>query len=51
MGKQYSFQKKSSVVIYALVIVVILGAGLIAFQDIKVPSEHVSQSIEVSLDK
>ena len=44
-------EKNSKVFIYALAIALVLGVCLIVVQDIKVPSEHVSQSIEVVLDK
>lgn len=51
MKRQSFNQKNSKVFIYALAIAFVLGVCLIVVQDIKVPSEHVSQSIEVVLDK
>lgn len=51
MRKQSFNQNNSKVFIYALIIAVILGVCAIVVQDIKVPTEHVSNDIEVSLEK
>lgn len=51
MKRQSFNQKNSKVVIYALIIAFILGICAIIVQDIKVPTEHISQNIEVNLDK
>ncbi len=51
MRRQSINQKNSKVFIYALLISLILGVCVVVVQDINVPTTHVSQNIEVKLDK
>ena len=51
MKNYYSNKNNSKIIIYAVLVALVLGAGLIVVQDIKAPTEHISQNIEVKLDK
>lgn len=51
MKNYYSKQNNSKIIIYAIVLALVIGAGLIVVQDIQAPTEHVSQDVEVKLDK
>ena len=51
MRSQFKRQNNYKVVIYAVIIAVILGIGAVVFQDIDVPTEHMTQDIEVNLEK
>lgn len=51
MRRQSLNKSDSKIVFYAIGLVVILGIILVVVQDIKVPTEHVSQEIKVTLDK
>ena len=51
MRSQFKRQNNSKVFVYAVIIAIILGIGAIVMQDIKVPTEHITKKIEVSLDK
>lgn len=51
MRRQSFNQGHSKVWVYALVIALVLGVCLVVVQDIKVPTEHVTKDIEVSLEK
>ena len=51
MRNQFKRQSNSKIIIYAVVLVILLGIIAVILQDIKVPAEHVSQEIEVNLEK
>ncbi|MBR1756924.1 MAG: hypothetical protein IJ738_05120 [Alphaproteobacteria bacterium] len=51
MRSQFKRQTNSKVVVYAVVIAVILGICAVVMQEIKVPAEHITQEIEVDLEK
>ena len=51
MRSQFKRQTNSKVYVYAVVIALLLGVGAVVMQEIKVPTEHVVQVIEVDLDK
>lgn len=51
MKRQTFGNSNSKILIYALAIAFVLGVCLIIVQDIKVPTTHVSNEIEVNLDK
>jgi hypothetical protein len=51
MRSQFKRQTNSKVYIYAVAIALLLGVGAVVMQEIKVPTEHVVQVIEVDLDK
>lgn len=51
MRKTYSTTNNSKVIFYTVVLAVILGIGFVVVQDIKVPTEHISQEIAVKLEK
>lgn len=51
MNRQYLGQKKTNIVIYALIITFVLAACFVGLKDIKISTEHVSQNIEVTLNK
>jgi hypothetical protein len=51
MRNQFKRQTNSKIYIYAMVIALLLGVCAVVMQEIKVPTEHVVQEIEVDLDK
>ncbi len=51
MKSYYTKQNNSKIIIYAVALIIILGIGAIVVQDIDVSAEHVSQDIEVKLEK
>ena len=51
MRDSYIKQSKNKTVLYAILIVVILGVAAIAVQDINIATEHTSQEIELKLEK
>ncbi len=51
MKSYYSKQNNTKIIIYTVVLALILGIGAIVVQDIQAPTEHVSQDIEVKLEK
>ena len=51
MRSQFKRQTNSKVYVYAVAIALLLGVGAVVMQEIKVPTEHVVQVIEVDLDK
>ena len=51
MRKSYSATNNSKIIFYAVILAVILGIGFIVVQDIQVPSEHISQKIDVNIEK
>jgi hypothetical protein len=48
---QFSRQSNSKLIYYVIAVVAVLGIGIVILQDIQVPKEHVSQEIEVKLEK
>jgi hypothetical protein len=51
MKTKLSTQRKYLAIVSAFAVVFVAGACLVAAQNIDVPSEHISQNIEVTLDK
>jgi len=51
MKSYYSKQNNKKIVVYTIILALILGIGAVVIQDIEVPTEHVSQDIEVKLEK
>ena len=51
MKNYYSKQNNSKIIVYAVLLVLVIGAGVIVAQDIQAPTEHVSQDIELQLEK
>ena len=51
MIRQSLNRKNSKIWIYALLIAFIVGIVIVVSQDVKVSSKHISQNIEVTLDK
>ena len=46
-----SRQANSKIAYYAVALAIVLGIGTVILQDIQVPQEHISQKIEVNLEK
>ena len=51
MNNYYNKQNNSKIIIYAVLLALIIGIGAIIVQDIQAPTEHVTQDIEVTLEK
>jgi len=51
MRKTYATTNNSKVFFYAVILAIIFGIGFIVVQDIQVPTEHISQEIDVKLEK
>ena len=51
MRNQFKRQSNIKIIIYAVVLVILLVIIAVILQDINVPTEHVSQEIEVNLEK
>lgn len=51
MRNSYGRQNNSKVIVYAVLLALVIGMGIIVVQDIKVPVEHVSQSVNVNIEK
>lgn len=50
MRSPYARQSNLKVVLYAICAAVVLGICVVVLQDIKIPTEHVSQKIEVNFE-
>jgi len=50
---RYSYHKQNNlkIIVYAVILAIVLGIGAVVVQDIQAPTEHVSQKINVSLEK
>ena len=50
---RYSYQRQSNpkIIFYAVVLALIFGVGAVIIQDIQAPTEHISQKINVNLEK
>ena len=50
---KYSYHKQNNfkVIVYAVILAVVLGVGVVVVQDIQAPTEHISQEINVNLEK
>jgi len=51
MRRQSFNQGHSKIIFYALAIACILGICFVIVQDVNIPTKHVSNNIEVTLDK
>ena len=51
MRNSYAKQNNSKLILYIVLIAAVLGIAAIVIQDIQIPLEHISQKIEVKLDK
>jgi low affinity Fe/Cu permease len=51
MRNQFKRQNNTKIIVYAIAIAVILGLGIFVMQDIQVPVEHITQQVEVNLEK
>ena len=51
MRNQLKRQNSTKIIAYAVAIAVILGLGIFILQDIQVPTEHITQQIELDLEK
>ena len=51
MRNSYSKQNNSRIIVYTVLLALIIGVGVIAVQDIQISAEHVSQDIELKLEK
>lgn len=51
MKNYYSKSNNSKIVVYAILLAVVLGIGAIVVQDIEAPTDHISQPVEVNLEK
>ena len=51
MKNYYSKSNNSKIVIYAILAAICVGIGFVVMQDITVPTEHVSQEVEINLKK
>ena len=51
MKSYYTKQNNSKIIVYTVLIALIIGIGVIVAQDIQAPTEHVSQDIELQLEK
>ncbi|MBR1398950.1 MAG: hypothetical protein IJ564_02085 [Alphaproteobacteria bacterium] len=43
-------RNNGKVVLYAVVLAVVIAMGVVVLQDIKVPAEHISQEVPVTLE-
>ena len=51
MRSSYSKQNNSKIIVYAVLFALVIGVGVVAMQDIQAPTEHVSQDVELKLEK
>lgn len=51
MRSYYTKSNSPRIVLYAVIIAILAGVGFVALQDITIPTEHVSQKVEVDLKK
>lgn len=51
MRSSYSERKNYKVIIYVILLALIVGIGVVVLQDIKVPSDHISQEVPVKVEK
>ena len=51
MRNSYSKRNNSRIIVYTVLLALIIGIGVVAMQDIPAPTEHVSQDVELKLEK
>ena len=51
MKSYYRKSNNAKVVVYAILLALVLGIGAVIVQDIEVPTDHVSETLEVQLAK
>lgn len=51
MRYSYREQGNTKIIIYTVVIAVVLGIAAVIMQDIQAPTEHISQTVNVNLEK
>ena len=51
MKSYYQKSNNTTIVVYAVVLALLLGIGAVVVQDIEAPTDHVSQPVEVKLEK
>ncbi|MBR3676677.1 MAG: hypothetical protein IKN71_06050 [Alphaproteobacteria bacterium] len=51
MRDYYKKSNNTKIVVYAVILALLLGVGAVVIQDIEIPTDHVSQPVEVTLEK